>query len=336
MLLTAPLALAAGWIVYSGLAINRRQSLPPALPGETFDVDTPAGQVNLYADGPEDGVPLLLVHSVNAAASAYEVRPLYLHYLAARRVYAIDLPGFGFSQRADRIYTPRLMTDAIHAAAAAIRGRHSDREIDVIALSLSCEYAARAALERPEHYRSLGLISPTGFDKRLSGFGPDQSTRGKPLVLSAISQPLWSRAVFDLLVTSPSIRFFLQKTWGSSEIDEGLLAYNVLTTHQPGAEHAVWSFLAGFLFADDVSRVYQRLALPVWAIHGTRGDFVDYRWLKDVAHRPNWSIGVLDTGAFPHFENIHAVVKSYDAFTASHSDSEINRQKVSEGAGLAT
>ena len=336
-LLRAPLALAAGWIAFSALAINHRKGLPPALPGQTFSIDTPAGTVNIYADGPQAGAPLLMIHSVNAAASAYEVRPLYLHYRAARPVYALDLPGFGFSQRDARTYTPRLMTDAIHAAVTAIRARHGGGAIDVIALSLSSEYAARAALERPEDYRSLGLVSPTGFDRRLSGNGPDQSTRGNSFVLSAVSAPLWSRAAYDLLVTAPSIRFFLEKTWGSAHIDEGLLAYDVLTTHQPGAEHAVWSFLAGYLFSNDVSRLYQRLALPVWAVHGARGDFVDYRRLRDVKHEPNWTIDVFETGAFPHFEQLNAVVQSYDAFGAAIPDLGTNKGASGDiGIGLAS
>jgi pimeloyl-ACP methyl ester carboxylesterase len=330
--LGASLAVAAGWIAYSTLGVNRHRSLPPALPGEMVSIDTPAGRVNLYADGPGDGLPLLLIHSINAAASAYEVRPLYLHYRTKRRVYAIDLPGFGFSERADRTYTPRMMTDAIHAATAFIRARNGDRALDVIALSLACEYAARAALEQPEHYRSLGLISPTGFDRVLSGYGPDQSTRGNSLVLAAVSVPLWSRAAYDLLVSLPSIRFFLRKTWGSPNIDEGLFEYDRLTTHQPGAEHVVWSFLAGFLFADDVSRLYQELKLPVWAVHGSRGDFVNYRWLTDVAGKPNWTIDAFETGAFPHFERLNAVAKSYDAFLATNGNSELDKMRVIAGS----
>jgi pimeloyl-ACP methyl ester carboxylesterase len=311
-------AAAAGWIAYSALIVNHRRELPPALPGKMFAIDTPAGNVNMYADGPDDGVPLLLVHSINAAASAYEVRPLYLHYRSVRRVYALDLPGFGFSERENRTYTPRLMADAIHAAVAAIRARHGNQKVDVIALSLSCEYAARAALERPGEYRSLGFVSPTGFDSALSGNGPDQSTRGSELVLSAVSVPLWSQAAYDLLVSRPSMRQFLRKTWGSREIDEGLFAYDQLTAHQPGAQYVVWSFLAGFLFADDISRLYQQLTLPVWAVHGTRGDFVDFRRERDVANKPNWTFDVFDTGAFPHFERLAAVARSYDAFLSRY------------------
>ena len=319
VLLTAPLALAAGWIAYSRYAINHRQALPPALPGDMSSVETRAGRVNLYSDGPHEGAPLLLVHSVNAAASAYEVRPLYLHYRSSRPVYALDLPGFGFSQRDDRIYTPRVMVDALHAVAQTIRARHGDGAIDVLALSLACEYAARAAIEQPDAYRSLGLISPTGFDGRLSGEGPDQSNRGRRFVHSAVSAPLWSRPTFDLLTTAPSIRFFLEKTWGSKDIDEGLLAYDRLTTHQPGAQHAVWSFLSGYLFAADISRIYRRLVLPVWVGRGVRGDFVDYRGLYTVARKPNWTIETFETGAFPHFERLQKVVHSYDEFCAEVS-----------------
>jgi pimeloyl-ACP methyl ester carboxylesterase len=317
-LLGVPAALAAGWIAYSKLAIDRRRDLPPALPGERFSVPTAAGQINVYADGRADGTPLLLVHSVNAAASAYEVRPLYLYYRASRPVYAIDLPGFGFSHRGDKTYTPRLMTDAIHAAVAEVRARHGEDRVDIVALSLGCEYAARAALEQPQAYRSLGLVSPTGFGGLDARDGHDGSNRGKPIVLSAVSAPLWSRPLFDLLTTAPSIRFFLQKTWGSRAIDEGLLNYARLTTHQPGAEYAVWSFLSGYLFSDDIGRIYDRLKLPVWAVHGRRGDFVDYHRLGRVAQKPNWTVQTFDTGAFPHFERLEDVLKSYDAFRAAN------------------
>jgi hypothetical protein len=50
---------------------------------------------------------------------------------------------------------PQPPTDALGAVAAEIRRKHNGQAIDVIALSLSCEYTARAALERPDDYRSL-------------------------------------------------------------------------------------------------------------------------------------------------------------------------------------
>ena len=310
----ASLAGAAAWAAYSTWAIAHDRDLPPALPGERFGIDTRAGRVTIYADGPREGAPLILVHSVNAAASSYEVRPLYLHYRGTRPVYAIDLPGFGLSERRRQVYTPRLMVDALHAAIAAIRARHPGAPADAMGLSLSCEYLARTAIERPGSLRSLGLVSPTGFDSSLAGEGRAQSDRGNRFALDAVSIPLWSQAVFDLVVSRPSMRYFLRKTWGSKGIDEGLLEYGYASAHQPGAPHAVWSFLTGYLFADDVTRIYRLLNLPIWTVHGVRGDFVDYRYERQIADRPNWTLQVLETGAFPHFEQLDRFSRSYDAF----------------------
>ena len=315
-LVAAPLVAAASW-AYAALAVERDADLPQPVGCKRTDIASPAGRIALFGSGGGKGNPLLLVHSVNAAASSYELGPLYAHYAAAGRpVYALDLPGFGHSERRKQTYTPRLMADAIHAAVAHVRECHAGAPVDLVALSLSCEYAARAAIERPDDYRSLGLISPTGFDRMLSGYGRWQSTKGSQIKLALVSRRLWSRPLFDLLVSRPSMRFFLQKTFGSTRIDEGLFAYDQKSAHQPGAEHVVWSFLAGFLFADDVTRLYQALRLPVWTVHGRRGDFVDFRKEREVAGKPNWHFDEFDTGAMPQFEDIGAVTASYDAFTA--------------------
>ncbi|MET3482555.1 alpha/beta hydrolase [Methylobacterium sp. 1973] len=305
----------AGW---SGLAVNRRMRLPPALPGRHERLRTRrAGEISLYGSTEAEGVPLLLIHSINAAANAYEVRPLYLRYRGTRPVYALDLPGFGFSERSRRRYTPRLMVEAIHAAVDEIRHRHGGWAIDALAVSLSASYLARASLERSDAYRSLALISPTGLDGRLSGDGPPDGHRGRDWLRDALDRPPLGRPLFDALVTRPSMRFFLQKTFGLSDIDEGLLAYDYASAHQPGAEHAPWCFISGHLFPTDATRLYERLRLPVWMVHGTRGDFVDYRLAPRVADRPNWRVETLPTGAFPHFEQPAAVAAGYDAFLAS-------------------
>ena len=74
--------------------------LPAAVSGDRFEFDSAAGRLSAYVAG--QGPPLLLVHSVNAAASAAEVCPLHEHYRAHRTVFSIDLPGYGHSERSDR------------------------------------------------------------------------------------------------------------------------------------------------------------------------------------------------------------------------------------------
>lgn len=291
------------------------QTLPLALRGERREVDSYAGRLSFYSSGTvADTIPLLLVHSVNAAGSAYEVLPLYDHYRASRSVYALDLPGFGFSERSDRRYTPRLMIDGVHAVITEIVRDHGERPIDVIGLSLGCEFVARAAVETPEAFRSVGLISPTGFNRGTPEEAPAGATRASPIAHKALS--LIGRSFFDVLTTKPSIRYFLRKTWGSRQIDEGLLEYDYLTAHQPGAHYAPYAFVSGFLFSKDIQMIYRALKPPIWMVHGDRGDFTDYSKAKQFQRRPNWTIQTFHTGALPHFEMLDRVVQSYDAFSS--------------------
>jgi pimeloyl-ACP methyl ester carboxylesterase len=301
----------------------RTVSLPAAVSGDLRSLQTGAGRLCVYtAQPPQDTDaadregPLLLIHSVNAAGSAYEVRPLYEHYRTSRAVYAPDLPGFGFSDRSDRNYTPRLMTDAVHATVEEIRRIHGAAPIDALALSLSCEFLARAAVEAPEAFRSIALVSPTGFDRRSPSNGPRMGNRGIPLLHRFFTFPLWSEGLFDLLTTRSTIRFFLRKTWGSKAIDEGMLDYDCLTTRQPGARHAPYAFISGFLFSNGVRDLYESIEIPVWMAHGERGDFVDYRHKNAVEGQANWTFRVFPTGALPHFEMLEAFTREYDAFLA--------------------
>lgn len=290
-------------------------SLPPPVPGHGFDLDLEnAGRVRVYRDGPDEGLPILLVHSVNAAASAYEIRPIYEHMSARRPTYALDLPGFGLSDRSAREYTPRLMTDAVAGVVAEVRRRHEGTDIDLLGLSLSCEFVARKVHEDPEGVRTLALVSPTGFDGKGRKAAPEGTTRAMPGFYRFVSWNKWDDKLFGLLVKPRIIRYFLEKTWGAKNIDEGLYEYDVLTTRVEGAHHAPLRFVSGYLFSLDISLIYESLKLPVWMGHGVRGDFVDYRGAKMMEHLSNWEIVAFETGALPHFEVPRDFFTSYDRF----------------------
>ena len=288
-------------------------TLPAAVSGGRFEFSGPTtGRLSAYVAG--EGAPLLLVHSINAAASAAEMRPLHEHYRASRRVFSVELPGYGFAERSDRLYTPRLMTDAIHAMTNEIHRRCGDGPIDALALSLSSEFLARAAVESPAAFRSLALVSPTGFEGGRDRRGAAGTTLARPWLYRALQGPGWGGALFRGLTRPGVIRYFLRRTWGADEIDEELCRYCVLTTRQPGAEHAPLCFLGGGLFSADIHSIYDRVELPVWVSHGVRGDFTNYRRKSLFAQRPNWSFTVFETGAMPYFEAGGRFVAEYDAF----------------------
>lgn len=289
-------------------------SLPPAVPGQLIHVGPPASGLRGYLDG--SGPPLLLIHSVNAAASAAEVRPLHERYRSSRTVLSVDLPGFGASDRSDRSYSPRLMTDAVLAAATELSARTGGGPVDALAASLSCEFLARAAVEQPGVFGRIALVSPTGFRGTARRDGPPGSVVGAPWILTLLRGPGWGKPLYRLLTRPAVIRYFLERTWGSKQIDETLWRYDIETARQPGAEHAPLHFLAAQLFSRDARRLYETLTQPVWMSHGTRGDFTDYRGAHVVAQRPNWTIDVFATGALPYFELPADFFVRYDAFLA--------------------
>jgi pimeloyl-ACP methyl ester carboxylesterase len=296
--------------------------LPPALDAPRRTLRGRAGAINVYVAG--SGAPLLLVHSLNAAASAYEVKPIFEQMVAEREVWALDLPGFGFSDRSERHYDINLYVDAIATvvdAIAAPRPRTSLNDpappIDALALSLAGELLARLALREPQRLRTITLVNPTGFDARAARRAhlPAATDGPQPFdphsvetlevagLHAAVSWRGWAAGLFSALTCRPSIRFFLRGAFGRREIDEGLVDYAWRTAHQPGAHFAPFAFVAGRLFTRNASALMQALRLPVWMPRGTRGDFRDFSAADWARAAPNWTVQAFPTGAFPHFED---------------------------------
>jgi len=312
-----PVAAAGAWIGYSALAIDHRVSLPDAIVAERSPFPTKAaGWLSAYVDRAAAGRPLVLIHSVNAAASAYEMGPLFRHYRSRRPVFALDLPGYGFSNRLKRTYTPELFADAI----AEFLETQVGEPADVAALSLGCEFAARAALQRPDLVRTLAFISPSGLNRSGSGRATQQATASgtDSTVHSLLAFPLWGRPLFDLVASRRSIEFFLSKSF-VGPITPGYVDYCYATAHQPGAEHAPLYFLSGRLFTRNAfEELYQKLPMPTLAIYD-RDFYVNFERLPEVLERNMaWkSVRISPTLGLPQFEKLDAVTAELDAFWQS-------------------
>jgi pimeloyl-ACP methyl ester carboxylesterase len=314
-LITLPLLAAGTWIAYSNLAIDHQLPLPKAIDAEreSFFSKT-AGELSYYSDRSAGGRPVVFVHSINAAGSAYELRPLFNHYRGKRPLYALDLPGFGFSERSDRVYSPELYESAILDFIAARVGAPAD----VVAQSLGSEFAARAALAQPDWVHSLALISPSGFnapnDMGRSSQSANKSGASDGLY-KAFSFPLWGRALYDLIATRRSIRLFLRQSF-VGPVDEALMEYDYVTSHQPGAHHAPLFFISGKLFTRDVRQnVYAKLEQPVLVIYD-RDAYIRFDTLPELlSQRPNWrATRITPTLGLPQFERLGDTARALDIF----------------------
>ncbi|MFP4228730.1 MAG: alpha/beta fold hydrolase, partial [Salinivenus sp.] len=104
------IALGAGVVaggVFAGFAAARWRvrrhlspplSLPPALDWSTNILESQWGPIHYYVR-PGTGPPIVLLHSFNAAASPYEMKPIADHFAETtdRPLYALDWLGFGRS-----------------------------------------------------------------------------------------------------------------------------------------------------------------------------------------------------------------------------------------------
>ena len=297
---------AAGWMVYSKVFVKHDVTLPPALGADREHFGGGyAGMLHYSYDRSGEGTPLLLIHAVNAAASAYEVRPLFERYRGQRPVYALELPGFGFSQRGDRPYMPRVFTNAI----IGFLETQVQEPVDIIALSLSSEFAARAALERGPNVRSLTFISPTGLSKDAHERQPNEGLH------RVLSFPLWSQAFFDLLTTRTIIRRFLDMSF-YGEPDDRMVDYSYKTSHQPGARYAPLAFVSGKLNSPDIREtVYEELMHPVLVLYDEDA-YTSFEALPGLMERhPNWRAErIVPTRGLPHFDQPEQTFQALNTF----------------------
>ena len=149
-----------GWIAYSRFGINHHEVLPPAIDAERVHFDGRSSRnIHYYIDHVDQPAtakahaPLVLLHSINAAATAYEMKPLFEAYRGSRDVYAIDMPGFGFSDRSDTVYSSERYKEAILDLLSRI-----GKPADVIAFSLTGEFAASAAPTTADPFAAIPSI----------------------------------------------------------------------------------------------------------------------------------------------------------------------------------
>jgi len=289
-------------------------SLPPALDWDTRAIETPHGRGHCYVR-PGTGPPIVLLHSLNAVASSYEMKPIAEHVAqhTERPLYAVDWLGFGRSARPALDYTPAVYTRQLFHVLAAL----PTRPADLVALSLGCEYAAQMGLQAAPWVRRLVLVSPTGFT---TPRGPSGLGR---LALALAGPTGLFELFFAQLTRSASLRRFYERQvfLEPGTVPDDLVDYAAATARAKGAHHAPRRFVQGRLYLDDVaSSVYSRLYRPTLLLTPSdpgptvqsfdRLPAVLDQNSRMLTHRP------LPGGLMPHWDAPAPFFETLDAFLA--------------------
>lgn len=151
-----PILLVGCFPKYADLDPIAPADLHSPLPVQTVDV---FGVDVAYVDSGGDGEPLLFVHGLSSYMAYWE-RQLP-EFQKDHRVIALDLPGFGASERPDAPYTPPWYADVV----AGFMRELGVRKATVVGHSMGGQIAMTLALDHPEMVSALVLSAPAGFER---------------------------------------------------------------------------------------------------------------------------------------------------------------------------
>jgi pimeloyl-ACP methyl ester carboxylesterase len=208
------------------------------------------------------GRPVVLLHGIHAAASSYEWRHNFAYLAERYRVYAVDLLGFGHSDRPAMQYTAQTYVSLVLDLLRDV----FPEPPTVIASSLGCSYAVVAAYRAPQNVAKLVLVCPTGAARLDEPGGPLGA-----VVQGALSAPVLGQSLFNVLASEASIRYYLKsQVFADPEsVDDALERQMYATSHQPGARYAPAAFVGGAL-GIGIAEPIARIATPTLVVCGAK------------------------------------------------------------------
>jgi pimeloyl-ACP methyl ester carboxylesterase len=208
------------------------------------------------------GQPVLLVHSINAAASSFEMRGPFRGLQDTHAVHAIDLLGFGRSDRPNRRYLADDYIDLIGDTLLQI-----GQPAVIVASTLGAAFSIAAADRWPDRVKALVLVCPVGITLLSQMPGTPQ------FIAYALLRGPVGEAIFAGLVTRPSMNYFIKdQTYADpAKVDEETFNGFYDAAHQPGAAYAPLCFVTGLLNCN-IAEPFARLRQPVLIAWGRKAE----------------------------------------------------------------
>lgn len=220
-----------------------------------------------WDEGADSKQTLVFLHGFGGGSSAYEWSKVYPAFAAEYRVLAPDLIGWGRSDHPARSYRAEdyitIITEFIEQTCKA--------PTTVIASALTAAFTIRAAINRPELFKSLIVTTAAG----LAEFGKDYRNSGFAQFTKSVNIPFFNQLLYNTGVSNSfGIRGFLeQRQFAHPErvYPEMVDAY-LQSAQQDNAEYAALSFVRGDL-CFDLSDYITKLTVPTAIIWGKGSEF---------------------------------------------------------------
>lgn len=241
--------------------------------------------------------PLVFLHGFGGGSSAYEWSKVYPAFVDEYQILAPDLIGWGRSEHPAKNYK---IEDYLTTITEFLEQTCSTPAI-VIASSLTAAFTIRVAIQRPDLFKSLILVTPSG----LSDFGQDYR---QSLFSQIVKTPFLDRVLyFTGIANSVGIQGFLQNRQFAqpNRIYPEIVEAYLKSAQQPNAEYAALSFVGGDL-CFDLSLYISQLITPSAIIWGEKSSFTSPEIGQRLANLNPTAIKVFqkidNVGLTPHLE----------------------------------
>jgi pimeloyl-ACP methyl ester carboxylesterase len=221
------------------------------------------GDVFYKVKGNREAKPLLLIHGFGPGTSSYEWRKNFESLSEQFQVYAIDLLGYGMSDRPVIDYTAETYVDLIGDFIREV----IDKPTVVVAHGLVCAYVIAGAYRRPQLFERLVLVTPPATMLQETAPGPVNAVKKFVLRTSIIG-----RFIYNLLTTRSAIRAFYRRRGyhNAGLITDQLVERAHCSAHQAHSQTPAASLFSNYLNLDvheDLARLQQRV-VGVWGREG--------------------------------------------------------------------
>lgn len=254
------------------------------------------------------GDPVVFVHSIHAAAWNAEWRHV-MPALEEHRCYALDLMGFGASDRPGVHYTAELYLQLLHDFLVEVVAEPAL----LVGSSLGATYTVAVAADHPQLARGVVAIGPAGVSRLYKQGGAPFG-----VIETAFRAPGIGAALFKALVSRPSIRFFLKDIYAFGlDADAEMLYW--LSANQPNARFAPAAFVGMHLNWDIRVQIGQ-LECPLLIVWGTRASQTPYKEAAQVQRlAPHAQFVAFECGDLPHEELPQQFLAALTTFAAHTS-----------------
>jgi pimeloyl-ACP methyl ester carboxylesterase len=296
---------ALGAAAFYNAASSRELADDDVLGGEPDEFRWRGHRIALTRHG--EGKPVLLLHGIYPGASSFEWRHVVPALADRHRVIAVDLLGFGRSDRPAARYTPGLY----QALIGDLVGRLVGESCSVVASGLTAAQLVALAGRDPRHISAMALVAPTGVaymrDPAPSASGTTRMLLGAPIVGST---------VYNRLTSPARMRRRLESVYADDRmVTPELVQHYVRMARQPGGKHAIAALLSGKLNVD-VRAALRRVRQPsllLWGDLARENSVERAHAFRVIKHDLEWSL-VQDAGDRPHDERpdeFNAALRSF-------------------------